>query len=85
MSRSAARAGNRQSPGAPTPISGHGFGLSWQNRMKSSASVLRQDGEIGLHESRRHAVSRPVMLVAPDREPRLKSGLGRDRDNRFVS
>ena len=57
----------RQSPGAETPTSGHGFGLSWQKRRKSSASALRQDGEIGLHEARRQSRGRPGMLVAPDR------------------
>ena len=39
MSRSAASDGSRQSPGAPTASSGQGFGLSWQNRMKSEASA----------------------------------------------
>src|ERR1700733_628506 len=37
MSRSSARAGMRGSPGAETPISGHGFGLLWQNCIKSCA------------------------------------------------
>ena len=70
----------RQSPGADTPRIGHGFGLSWQKRKKSSASA-GQDREVGLHETRRQARRRPGMrrCAGSRAAPRRRSAHGSPR------